>query len=104
RGAAVAGGLPAVPRGPAHLGSRGPRQPARRRPRRAEAPAQRAAARLWRLRALGPAGEVRRVQPVGDRLPRKGWLMSLVRSLGYLRVEATDIDAWRAFGVKVLGL
>ncbi|WP_030437107.1 iron-dependent extradiol dioxygenase HsaC [Actinoplanes subtropicus] len=30
--------------------------------------------------------------------------MSLIRSLGYLRVEATDIDAWRAFGVKVLGM
>ncbi|WP_436535428.1 iron-dependent extradiol dioxygenase HsaC [Actinoplanes sp. HUAS TT8] len=30
--------------------------------------------------------------------------MSLVRSLGYLRVEATDVPAWRDFGVKVLGL
>jgi 3,4-dihydroxy-9,10-secoandrosta-1,3,5(10)-triene-9,17-dione 4,5-dioxygenase len=27
-----------------------------------------------------------------------------MRSLGYLRVETTDIEAWRAFGVKVLGM
>jgi len=30
--------------------------------------------------------------------------VSLIRSLGYLRVEATDVDAWRTFGVKVLGM
>ena len=30
--------------------------------------------------------------------------MSLIRSLGYLRVEATDVAAWREFGVKVLGM
>ncbi|MEU7907161.1 iron-dependent extradiol dioxygenase HsaC [Actinoplanes sp. NPDC049118] len=30
--------------------------------------------------------------------------MSLIRSLGYLRVEATDLAAWREFGVKVLGM
>ena len=30
--------------------------------------------------------------------------MSLLRSLGYLRIETTDIDAWRTFGVKVLGM
>jgi 3,4-dihydroxy-9,10-secoandrosta-1,3,5(10)-triene-9,17-dione 4,5-dioxygenase len=30
--------------------------------------------------------------------------VSLIRSLGYLRVEATDVNAWRAFGVKVLGM
>ena len=30
--------------------------------------------------------------------------MTGIRSLGYLRVESTDIDAWREFGVKVLGL
>ncbi|MCW6007651.1 VOC family protein [Micromonospora sp. CPCC 205371] len=30
--------------------------------------------------------------------------MSLIRSLGYLRIEATDIEAWREFGVKVLGM
>lgn len=30
--------------------------------------------------------------------------MSLIRSLGYLRVEATDLDAWRDFGTKVLGM
>jgi 3,4-dihydroxy-9,10-secoandrosta-1,3,5(10)-triene-9,17-dione 4,5-dioxygenase len=27
-----------------------------------------------------------------------------MRSLGYLRVESTDIEAWRTFGVKVLGM
>ncbi|NUT35818.1 MAG: 2,3-dihydroxybiphenyl 1,2-dioxygenase [Hamadaea sp.] len=27
-----------------------------------------------------------------------------IRSLGYLRVEATDLDAWRQFGVKALGM
>lgn len=30
--------------------------------------------------------------------------MSLIRSLGYLRVEATDVGAWREFGVTVLGM
>ena len=28
----------------------------------------------------------------------------MIRSLGYLRIEATDIQAWRDFGVKVLGM
>lgn len=27
-----------------------------------------------------------------------------IRSLAYLRVEATDIEAWRVFGLKVLGM
>lgn len=27
-----------------------------------------------------------------------------IRSLGYLRVETTDLEAWRTFGTKVLGL
>ena len=27
-----------------------------------------------------------------------------IRSLGYLRIEATDIEAWRVFGLKVLGM
>jgi 3,4-dihydroxy-9,10-secoandrosta-1,3,5(10)-triene-9,17-dione 4,5-dioxygenase len=27
-----------------------------------------------------------------------------IRSLGYLRVEATDVAAWRTFGTKVLGM
>jgi 3,4-dihydroxy-9,10-secoandrosta-1,3,5(10)-triene-9,17-dione 4,5-dioxygenase len=27
-----------------------------------------------------------------------------IRSLGYLRIESTDIDAWRQFGVKALGM
>jgi len=30
--------------------------------------------------------------------------VSLIRSLGYLRVEATDVGAWREFGVRVLGM
>jgi len=30
--------------------------------------------------------------------------MSGVRSLGYLRIEATDVAAWREFGVEVLGM
>ncbi len=28
----------------------------------------------------------------------------MIRSLGYLRIEATDLAAWRDFGVKVLGM
>lgn len=28
----------------------------------------------------------------------------MIRSLGYLRVEATDLEAWRSFAVKVLGM
>lgn len=28
----------------------------------------------------------------------------MIRSLGYLRVSSADIDAWREFGVKVLGM
>ena len=27
-----------------------------------------------------------------------------IRSLGYVRVESTDLDQWRHFGGKVLGL
>jgi 3,4-dihydroxy-9,10-secoandrosta-1,3,5(10)-triene-9,17-dione 4,5-dioxygenase len=27
-----------------------------------------------------------------------------IRSLGYLRIEATDMDRWREFGLKVLGM
>ena len=30
--------------------------------------------------------------------------MTPIQSLGYLRIEATDIEAWRAFGTKMLGL
>ncbi|MDM4719414.1 VOC family protein [Micromonospora sp. WMMA1363] len=30
--------------------------------------------------------------------------MSGLRSLGYLRIEATDVDAWREFGETVLGM
>jgi 3,4-dihydroxy-9,10-secoandrosta-1,3,5(10)-triene-9,17-dione 4,5-dioxygenase len=28
----------------------------------------------------------------------------MIRSLGYLRIEATDVQAWREFGVKILGM
>ncbi|MGB3663126.1 MAG: 2,3-dihydroxybiphenyl 1,2-dioxygenase, partial [Mycolicibacter algericus] len=27
-----------------------------------------------------------------------------IRSLGYLRIQATDMAAWREFGLKVLGM
>ena len=27
-----------------------------------------------------------------------------IRSLGYLRIEATDMQAWREYGLKVLGM
>lgn len=27
-----------------------------------------------------------------------------ISSLGYLRIESTDVPAWREFGLKVLGL
>ncbi|TDC87896.1 2,3-dihydroxybiphenyl 1,2-dioxygenase [Saccharopolyspora aridisoli] len=27
-----------------------------------------------------------------------------IRSLGYLRIEATDVEAWRVYGLKVLGM
>ncbi|MEV6345372.1 iron-dependent extradiol dioxygenase HsaC [Actinoplanes sp. NPDC051851] len=30
--------------------------------------------------------------------------MSLIRSLGYLRVESTDVPAWQEFGTRVLGM
>src|SRR5579862_5709622 len=30
--------------------------------------------------------------------------MTEIRSLGYLRIEATDPGAWREFGTKLLGL
>ena len=32
-----------------------------------------------------------------------GGVMS-IRSLGYLRLEATDVAAWREYGLKVLGM
>jgi len=30
--------------------------------------------------------------------------MSAIRSLGYLRIESTDVPAWREYGLKVLGM
>ena len=30
--------------------------------------------------------------------------MSPIRSLGYLRIESTDVEAWREYGLKVLGM
>ncbi len=30
--------------------------------------------------------------------------MSQIRSLGYLRIEATDTGAWREFGTRLLGM
>src|SRR6185437_4381052 len=67
---------------------------------RAEGDPPRPAARVRRLRPLGAAGEVRRVQPAGHRIP--GGLM--ISSLGYLRFESADVAAWREFGVKILGM
>ncbi|QTI68606.1 iron-dependent extradiol dioxygenase HsaC [Gordonia polyisoprenivorans] len=29
---------------------------------------------------------------------------SPIRSLGYMRIEATDVDAWREYGLKILGM
>ena len=29
---------------------------------------------------------------------------SPIRSLGYMRIDATDVDAWREYGLKVLGM
>ena len=30
--------------------------------------------------------------------------MSIIKALGYMRIEATDVAAWREFGTKVLGM
>ncbi|WP_132993054.1 iron-dependent extradiol dioxygenase HsaC [Gordonia zhaorongruii] len=30
--------------------------------------------------------------------------LSPIRSLGYMRIDATDMDAWRQYGLKVLGM
>ena len=30
--------------------------------------------------------------------------MSPIRSLGYLRFESTDVEAWREYALKVLGM
>ena len=37
-------------------------------------------------------------------LRARGMQMSGIRSLGYLRIESTDIGAWREFGVRMLGM
>src|SRR6202030_1443548 len=99
-GPALARGAPAEKPGPADLGPRGPGQPGRRRAGRDEADPPRPAARVRRLRALGPAGKVRRVQPPGHRLPGG----HMISSLGYLRIESADVAGWREFGTKVLGM
>ncbi|CPZ60309.1 Possible 2%2C3-dihydroxybiphenyl 1%2C2-dioxygenase [Mycobacteroides abscessus] len=28
--------------------------------------------------------------------------MSIIKALGYMRIQATDVAAWREFGTKVL--
>ena len=61
-----------------------------------------AVARVRAVRTLGAAGEVRRIQQAHHRLPW-GATMS-IRSLGYLRIETTDVAAWREYGLKVLGM
>ena len=30
--------------------------------------------------------------------------MTAIKALGYMRIEATDVAAWREFGLKVLGM
>jgi Predicted hydrolases or acyltransferases (alpha/beta hydrolase superfamily) len=60
------------------------------------------AARVRRLRPLGAAGEGGRIQPAGDRVPERRHHM--ISSLGYLRIESADPNAWREFGVKILGM
>ncbi|MFZ2512356.1 MAG: 2,3-dihydroxybiphenyl 1,2-dioxygenase, partial [Gordonia sp. (in: high G+C Gram-positive bacteria)] len=30
--------------------------------------------------------------------------LSPIRSLGYMRIDATDMDAWREYGLKILGM
>ncbi len=62
----------------------------------------RAAARLRAVRTLGAAGEVRRIQQAHNRF--SGECAMSIRSLGYLRIEATDVAAWREYGLKVLGM
>src|SRR5262249_3948256 len=100
---ALARGAPAAQRGAADLGARRPGQPARRGAGPAQADPQGAAPRLQRLRSLGAAREIPAVQPPGDRLPWRT-LMGAIRSLGYLRIEATDTGAWREFGTRMLGM
>src|SRR6201987_1244230 len=57
---------------------------------------------MW---ALGAGGEVRRVQQAHRRFPGRCVMSSAgIRSLGYLRIEATDTAAWRDYGLKVLGM
>ena len=62
----------------------------------------RAASRVRAVWALGAGGEVRRIQQADHRLP--GRCVMSIRSLGYLRIEATDMEAWRDYGLKVLGM
>jgi len=98
----VARGLPSTPTGPADLGPRGQGQPTRRCARGTEDDSSGATARFRPVWALGSVGEVRRVQPAHHRLP---WRCVMgIQSLGYLRIEATDMAAWREYGLKVLGM
>ncbi|TXI51633.1 MAG: 2,3-dihydroxybiphenyl 1,2-dioxygenase, partial [Mycolicibacter arupensis] len=30
--------------------------------------------------------------------------MTMIKALGYMRIESTDVAAWREFGLKVLGM
>src|SRR6185437_5248659 len=101
-GPALARGAPAEKPGPADLGPRGPGQPGRRRAGGDEDDPARPAARVRRLRALGPAGEGHRIQPAGDRVPERR--QHVISSLGYLRIESADPGAWREFGLKILGM
>ena len=95
---------------PAHLGPRGPGEPPRRCLRGAEDDPQGVAARLPELRALGPDRGGRGVPAglhgllVAPRRAKGDDVMIDIKSMGYARVASTDLEAWRHFGTKVLGL
>jgi len=78
----VARGVQAAPAGTSDLGPRGPCQPPRRSAGGTQADSAGAVACVRAVWALGPAGEVRRVQQTDHRLPWRR-VMS-INSLGYL--------------------
>src|SRR5204863_2412306 len=93
-----------------------PGQPARRRHGGAQADPQGAAARLPALWPLGADRSGRRVprgrppvpQPAcgegPDKLNHRRFPMIDIKSMGYVGVASTDLDAWKLFAGKVLGL
>src|SRR5690348_13527472 len=106
---ALARGARAAQAHAADLGSRGPGQPARRRPGRAQDDAERPAARVPELRPLGTDRGSRGIRDRVHRLPgrsrREDEGMTIdIKSMGYIRVASTDLSAWTTFAGKVLGL